>query len=537
MPAAEIHASSLEDDGSTSAPSEAGDASGKVQTSHYELVGEDGRVAMRTNQHIIDDPDSQIMTMEEIEAFKSANPGSGKDLVAKIMQSHSALDQKTAYALAKYSLRKQKKYVRLFIVLPLDVSLLARWTLFEKEASKIMEMREEVMSLVRSWSNIHFTPESGDAQPPATGHGKWLLIDETAGLLTAYMAETMGVLHPERGNLQSTPNKPSETLGNGTAAPRQSHDTEASALDHDLQTNHRPPRHPNLSASISNTITVLHSLSQPNLSFLRYFHFDHNNPSASHPLSRHLYTLSWLQLLSPTEDSGYREPPIVSDAELATYKSNKRGTYYRKRRRWARIKHTVDTTRAGNFDGLVIASVLNPASALEHLVPLVRGGGQVVVYAPHVEPLAELADLYSTARRTAYVNLPEAERSKEDFPLDPRLLLAPTIYTVRAKAWQALPGRMHPLMTGKGGAEGYVFTATRVTPAEGRVEARGNFAKRRKVVDVVDKGKEDAGMDDVGVEADGMRAKLDDSRVGKEGVGFVRSEELGQQETPSTAPE
>lgn len=37
-------------------------------------------------------------------------------------------------------------------------------------------------------------------------------------------------------------------------------------------------------------------------------------------------------------------------------------------------------------------------------------------------------------------------------------------------------------MTGRGGSEGYVFTARRVLPLEGGVEARGNFGgKRRKV--------------------------------------------------------
>ena len=36
-------------------------------------------------------------------------------------------------------------------------------------------------------------------------------------------------------------------------------------------------------------------------------------------------------------------------------------------------------------------------------------------------------------------------------------------------------------MTSKGGAEGYLFTATRVLPAEGKVEARGRFSKKRKV--------------------------------------------------------
>ena len=37
-------------------------------------------------------------------------------------------------------------------------------------------------------------------------------------------------------------------------------------------------------------------------------------------------------------------------------------------------------------------------------------------------------------------------------------------------------------MTGRGGAEGYLFTATRVVPAEGRVEARGKFARKKTEV-------------------------------------------------------
>ena len=40
-------------------------------------------------------------------------------------------------------------------------------------------------------------------------------------------------------------------------------------------------------------------------------------------------------------------------------------------------------------------------------------------------------------------------------------------------------------MTGRGGAEGYLFTGVRVIPARGRVEARGKFAKKR--TDRVDK--------------------------------------------------
>jgi tRNA (adenine-N(1)-)-methyltransferase non-catalytic subunit len=43
-------------------------------------------------------------------------------------------------------------------------------------------------------------------------------------------------------------------------------------------------------------------------------------------------------------------------------------------------------------------------------------------------------------------------------------------------------------MTDRGGAEGYLFTAYRVIPAQGKIEARGNH-KRRKT----DKGSMESG--------------------------------------------
>ena len=198
----------------------------------------------------------------------------------------------------------------------------------------------------------------------------------------------------------------------------------------------------------------------------------------------HLKPLTWLQLLHPNDDPLYREPDTVPQGELQTWKSGKRGAYWKKRRRWLRCRNIVDETREGGFDGLVVASSMDPASILQHAVPLIRGGGHIVVYSPTVEPLVGLMDLYSRERRTAYINkLANAERpDTEDLPVDPRLLLAPTLQTSHAKTWQVLPGRTHPMMTSRGGAEGYVFTARRVVPLEGGVEAKGNFStKKRKL--------------------------------------------------------
>lgn len=125
-----------------------------------------------------------------------------------------------------------------------------------------------------------------------------------------------------------------------------------------------------------------------------------------------------------------------------------------------------------------------------------------MIYSPHIEPLTKLMDLYSRDRKAAFLqgmekenshmngnkarvdndnNGKEDEEEDDDFPVDPRLLLAPTLQTTRVRPWQVLPGRTHPVMTMRGGCEGYIFTARRVLPVEGKVNAKGNYSKKRKV--------------------------------------------------------
>ncbi|KAL8791945.1 MAG: hypothetical protein Q9195_005434 [Heterodermia aff. obscurata] len=468
-------------DGEASTPSESNDPDVPEGNSgvEYELVGEDGEVVLRTNRAIIDDSSSQTMTMAQIEALKAEGTGSGRDLIQKILDSHIALDQKTAFALAKYTLRKTKKYLRRFTVLPVDVPLLAHWVLTDKEPMKIMELREETLALMSSLSNLHCTAidSAPDEHQSGIGSGRWLMIDETSGLLVASTAEKIGVLYPQNTQGPSIVDDENQQA-NGHA------DDTATGNPGIPQQSIVPRIHSSSSLAHSNTITVIHANSQPNLALLKYFGFDNANPTPSHPLSRHLRTLSWLQLLAPEDDLACREPDTFPNETIQSWKSGRRGNYYRKRRRWERIKSIVDETRAGGFDGLMIATGMDLTTVLHHTVPLLRGGTQVVIYSPTVEPLVELSDYYSLGRRTAFITDPPEPDSMptEDFPLDPTLLLAATIHTVKCRPWQVLPGRTHPLMTGRGSSEGYVFTATRVLPAEGKIEARGKF-KRRKVND------------------------------------------------------
>jgi tRNA (adenine-N(1)-)-methyltransferase non-catalytic subunit len=467
VPASELHADTIAEEEGTGSKDTTIGGDGV----EFQLVGENGEVVMRSNRETIDDSARQTLTMEEIEELKREGTGAGKDLIAKLMLSHTGLEQKTSFSLAKYKLLKTKKYLRRFTVLPVDVPLLTQWMMEEKDSGKILEMREEMLALIGSWSNVHYA-SSPDGLPEEIG-GRWLVVDETGGLLVAAMAERMGLLHANPDN--QDPDISAEAELEMSAPPSQSVD-------------------PNFATS--NTITMIHANAQPNLNLLSYFNYEPNAPtstsSKNHPLSTHLIPLSWLQLISPSADSAYTaQPRECTPAEISAMKSAKRGAYYRKIRRYTRARYIVDSTRAGGFDGLAIASSMDPVSVLRHTIPLLRGGASIAVFSPSVEPLAVLSDLYSTSRRTAFLQrrpkeldgLSQEEMARwqgnEDFPLNPTLILGSSLQTARVRAWQVLPGRTHPVMTSRGGSEGYLWTAVRVIPAEGKIEARGKYVRKK----------------------------------------------------------
>lgn len=543
VPTTELYAEVFADEAAPGCSTPAGGADDTVIAAtdgvEFSLVDDNGNVIARSNREIIDDNARQTLTQDEIEELKREGNNAGKDVIAKLLLSHTALDQKTSFSLAKYKLLKSKKYMRRFQVLPIDVANFAQWQLEERDSSKIMDLRAEMLGLVGCWGNVHFggdkllledpkaTTDNGeDACVPLQEdllRGRWLVVDDTCGLLVAALAERMGVLYPEEevaregkteGQNESTAEKPStgtvNTKGAGVSRGPPLDETAQDDVDIEMgdaptssatpKTDKKPkstkPRASDFAIPYSqtNTITVLHGASQPNLSLLNYWGFDNTSPNhPPHPLLNHLLTLSWLQLLKPELDTSYSTPPLTaSPEELAAWKPSRRGNFHRKRRRYARIRHIVDTTRAGNFAGLVCASTMDPISIVRHALPLLAGGAPVAIYSPTVEPLAALADCFSVPRRTAWTSgsVPEiADISFEDlehwagnerFPLNPTLLQGVSIQTSRARRWQVLPGRTHPLMTERGGADGFVFTAWRAKPAEGKVAAKGKF-KRRKV--------------------------------------------------------
>ncbi|KAJ5382023.1 tRNA (adenine(58)-N(1))-methyltransferase non-catalytic subunit trm6 [Penicillium cataractarum] len=471
VPAEELHAENLIEEAEADGEGEEGESGASTP--------------MRTNRNIVDDASTQKLTTQEIEELKKEASGAGKDIVAKLLESHTNLDKKTAFSLAKYTLRKRKKYIRRFTVLPLDVGFLTNFLLDQRDAQRTMELRDEHVGLLGCLGNVHHGGNSTlDAIPTIKPNGRYFVVDETGGLVVAAMAERMGILYPEDDEEEDLNEDSSAMAQDGTET------TEKKTTSTPRRKRPRP-----MSAS-GNTITVIHAYSQPNLSLLKYFGYDINTPDESHPLHTHLKTMSWLQLVDPSTDPILsNEPPALSAEELSGLKASKRTAYYFKRNRWEKFRAVTDEARAGGFDGLIAATLLEPAGVLKHTIPLLSGSAAVAIYSPTIEPLTELMDLYSTARRTAFINRKrDLEMQKtsdgetvdfaplsEEFPLDPTRLLPPTLHTTRVRAWQVLPGRTHPLMTGRGGAEGYLFHGVHVIPASANIQAAGTFRKKRKV--------------------------------------------------------
>jgi len=440
-------------------------ATGNADESHYDLSYANGATTpggeevMRTNRLTVDNASSQTLSWEEIEELKKTAGNSGKDLIQKLLAGHNAIDQKTPFSLQKYTLRKASKFLRRFSVHRLTVSALTDYLPTTKEPYKFLEMRNHHLALILSLANIVYG-------------GRYLVIDETGGLLVAALAERLGIL---------------------SAPPALSSPPDDAAADEAATEPEQKKRKLDTPPPSRNTITLIHANEQPNLSLLTNFDYDANTPPVSHPLYTHLKTLTWLQLLAPSEDLTLIPPPTCTSEELAALKPGKRSAYYRKLRRWQKVSTTVADAREGGYDAVLVAAHISIPGVLKAVVPLVKGSGQVVVYTPSLEQATELSDLYSSVRRTAWIqknnsdtqsnNTSENGGKNEDWNdeiPDPTQMLAPTVHRVNMRQYQVLPGRTHPVMTSRGGAEGFVFHGTRVLPVTGKVDARGAFASQKK---------------------------------------------------------
>ncbi|KAF5101812.1 hypothetical protein D0Z00_000674 [Geotrichum galactomycetum] len=129
------------------------------------------------NQELNDDPSAQQLTMEEIEQLKKESADGGREIIEKVISSHSAFLKKTTFSQEKYIKRKEQKFLKRFTPMPVGTSELIEFYL-DKEAHKVLDISEESLGLILSLANI---------KPGGT----YLVVDDMSGLLVAALLERM----------------------------------------------------------------------------------------------------------------------------------------------------------------------------------------------------------------------------------------------------------------------------------------------------------------------------------------------------------
>lgn len=132
------------------------------------------------NQNIIDMGSKiQKLTSEDINELKKSGATSdvGQTIIQKMIEGHGGFDKKTIFSQQKYLKRKQQKFLRRFTVEYFGSSQMLQYY-SEKDNCRVLDMSEETLGLLMTYSNVR--PD-----------GKYLLIDETGGIVLYAMLERM----------------------------------------------------------------------------------------------------------------------------------------------------------------------------------------------------------------------------------------------------------------------------------------------------------------------------------------------------------
>ncbi|ORY20867.1 Gcd10p family-domain-containing protein [Naematelia encephala] len=331
-----------------------------------------------TNEFIDDDPEtakSALLSQDEIEALR-AQGVSAEEMIQKQIARHEQFGLKTDFSKEKWRKRKERKFYQTIHALAPSIHNITTHYLTRNPIA-IQQMRSDTLSQLLTISNIR--PE-----------GRYLVVDDTGGLVTAGILERMGC----EGRL----------------------------------------------------LTFTPADSPPSWAVLNVMNFGEVETDC----------VRWLSWMEAEED--YQRPPPPPEEILPEIAVTK--TQARIRKHNAQVKE-LNETRAELFtsqwDGLIVASELNPISILTRLVPYLSGSATITVYSPYHQTLAEVLS-----------------HGKKDAQL-----LGCSLTESWTRTYQVLPGRTHPMMT-TSATGGYLFYATKVIQS-GTVPAatKSRFQQRK----------------------------------------------------------
>ncbi|SCU84609.1 LAMI_0C08174g1_1 [Lachancea mirantina] len=185
-------------------------------------------------------------------------------------------------------------------------------------------------------------------------------------------------------------------------------------------------------------IILVHENEHPNIDLLKFSNYSEEF------IKDHVKTISLLDFFEPpgVEEVQSAFTPLSHDA-LKEMKSNRKGAYYRRLRWYENQLEIIDLATKLSYDGLVVGSTLYLPDLVLQLSTKVHGSRPIVCYSQFKETLLELSHvLYGDLR-----------------------FLAPTILETRCRPYQTIRGKLHPLMTMRGGG-GYIMWCQRVIPVQ-----------------------------------------------------------------------
>lgn len=317
--------------------------------------------------------DIQGMTMKQIEELKKQS-ATGKEIIAKMIESHGSFHKKTVYSQEKYLKRKKQKFAKYFTAEYLSSSAMLQFLIEKGDVQRVMDMSQESIGMLLSLANIR-------------SNGTYLCMDESGGLLVYFLLERM-------------------FGGNNESAEK-------------------------------GQIVVVHENEHPNLDLLKFSNYSEQF------IRDHVKTVSLLD---------YFEPPTMEEVQAAfkplpkeqvwSMKGGRKNAYYRRLKWYNTQLQTIELANEIEYDALIVASTLHLPTLIPKLGERIHGSRPIVCYSQFKETLLELThELYSDLR-----------------------FLAPSILETRCRPYQTIRGKLHPLMTMRGGG-GYLMWCHRVIPA------------------------------------------------------------------------
>ncbi|MBW0488922.1 hypothetical protein O181_028637 [Austropuccinia psidii MF-1] len=298
-----------------------------------------------TNENIKESNGAQKMTAEEIEELKKSGL-SGREIILRQIQQHSAFELKSEFSKAKYIRRKEKKFLKMFTCLDPTVHNVTQY-LFENNHFSIRGLRPDTLSQILTLSNV---------RPGWCG----IVIDDIGGLLVGAILTRLdghGIVY----------------VINDTDSPPDFHLIDHLNLDPKL-------------------LVPLKSLNWTQIEP------DWTTPEIEQVLNHPLVAS---QPLSPNSNDCKREtgPDRFNEKTRAKLK--------KKFKRAQELMKIRQDFLGNQFEGLITCSEYEPESIVSKLADRLSGSSTVVLYSPYLVPLSNLQNSLRKSSNFIHVTISE----------------------------------------------------------------------------------------------------------------------------------